>query len=169
MFTCMYIGRYTHRESQQQWVMAEPVLLSTAAQQEPRPQDRGLVGFGCFWYRSFTGTCWNILSGSQSLLPRAPWVCQWTRRFSGRNCVVVVMRPNETLVFSSILKSLWPQRVAKRSSRNLSVSWQAALQRAKGRFLRLSVLYLGDIFMSRRFFPEQVPQWRLQQWYQELG
>ena len=53
MFTCMYIGRYTHRESQQQWVMAEPVLLSTAAQQEPRPQDRGLVGFGCFWtYRS---------------------------------------------------------------------------------------------------------------------
>ena len=82
--------------------MAEPVLLSTAAQQEPRPQDRGLVGFGCFWtYRSFAGTCWNIniLSGSQSLLPRAPWVCQWTRRFSGRNCVVVVMRPNETLVF----------------------------------------------------------------------
>ena len=52
MFTCMYIGRYTHRESQQQWVMAEPVLLSTAAQQEPRPQDRGLVGSRFWTYRS---------------------------------------------------------------------------------------------------------------------
>ena len=44
MFTCMYRGRYTNKESQQPWVMAEPLLLSTAAQQEPRLQDRGLVG-----------------------------------------------------------------------------------------------------------------------------
>ena len=36
--------------------MAEPLLLSTAAQQEPRPQDRGLVG-SRFWTSQFAGTC----------------------------------------------------------------------------------------------------------------
>lgn len=116
MFTCTYIGRYTHTESQQQWVMAEPVLLSTAAQQEPRQQDR--VGSRFWTYRSI-----DLLLEHAGRFRQPEPVTKSSMSLSMNLQIFrqeLCRRGNETerdLGFSFISKSLWPQRVAKRSSR----------------------------------------------------